>query len=127
MDITEESPLWLLQTFWFITSKIFLAYSLTQKYSITDQLKRGVRYLDLRVGQRPEDGNLYVVHSFYGNKVEVILTQVAEFLEEHSMEVVVIDFQHVHNLNRYAPHLSSLTTIKLSSSLPLQVPKTTHD
>lgn len=100
-DLAEtDHPLWLLKTFWFVTSRILLAYSLTQRHNISEQLARGVRYLDLRVALRPADGQLYIVHAFYGPRVESIFAQVAAFLDRHPKEVVILDFQHVHNFKK---------------------------
>lgn len=67
-----------------------------------DQLRAGVRYLDLRTA-RLEDkhassANLRVVHSLAGVTTLQVLRQVAAFLEETSHEVVVLDFQHFYGL-----------------------------
>lgn len=95
-----DSPLWVLNTLWFITSNLFLRYSVTQKMSVFAQLTSGVRYLDLRIAKRPEDSELYIVHSFYGPHLARIITDVSIFLQQNPKEVVVLDFQHVHNFDK---------------------------
>lgn len=81
------------------TGKFLLKWFQTQHVSITDQLANGIRYFDLRVAPYT-DGELYFVHGFYGGKIIDLLAQMRIFLKENPKEVVLIDFQHLHELDQ---------------------------
>lgn len=93
-----------LRLFYFIAVRIVYRFSVTQMHTVYKQLRLGARYLDLRVGLRPEDRNYYIVHNLYGPRIEDILVQVSNFLEQHTREVVVLDFQHLHGFRSVADH-----------------------
>ncbi len=66
----------------------------TQDHSVYEQLKRGVRYLDLRV-EKAKDGTLYIYHgSVRGVELDVVLDDVKQFLSRYKTETVILDFQH---------------------------------
>jgi len=67
-----------------------------QGISIRDQLKRGIRYFDLRPAALSDapDASLRIVHSLYGGDVFEMVDQVRTFLEAHPTEVVILDFSH---------------------------------
>ncbi|CAH1186138.1 unnamed protein product [Phyllotreta striolata] len=78
-------------------------WSRTQSYMALDQLTRGVRYFDLRIGTRSGTENLYVVHGLYSVDVRNCLEEVAGFLDTHTQEIVILDFQHFYGF-RQADH-----------------------
>lgn len=71
-------------------------YGKTQSLSVKDQLLCGARYFDLRV--KNDGGELVIFHSILdGELFEPILDDIAEFIEKHSTETVILDFQHFKN------------------------------
>ena len=79
----------------------------TQYYSISEQLDRGIRYLDIRLCS---DGtNLLVCHSVFANSltIESILEQVKNFLDQpvNKNEVVIIDIQAVQNWDNFSTYM----------------------
>ncbi|XP_064078219.1 uncharacterized protein LOC135195726 [Macrobrachium nipponense] len=74
-----------------------LRWSVTQKASVADQLKHGIRYFDIRVAVR--DSRFFFVHGLYGGDLEPLLCEISHFLVRHPGEVVLLDFQHFHGLS----------------------------
>lgn len=71
----------------------------TQKLSIEKQLKRGVRYFDIRVN-KTENG-LYIFHSILnGDKYTNILDDIKEFIFNNESEFLILDFQHFKNSSK---------------------------
>lgn len=70
-----------------------------QSMSATDQLIKGVRYYDFRIGQ-PDDISepISVVHGQYGANVLDVLKEINAFLDDHRKEVVILDFNHFYNM-----------------------------
>jgi hypothetical protein len=64
--------------------------SLTQSHSFMNQLRKGIRYLDMRVCKI--DGEYYTMHSLKGNLVSVLMSDLKIFLDEpgSKKEVVII-------------------------------------
>lgn len=104
MDRPDLINVRLYRWFHWIIYPIIRRYSITQLNNITDQLHHGARYFDIRVALRPEDGQLYICHNFYGSKLCDILEQIDQFVRENSQEVVIIDFQHFHGLLKVDDH-----------------------
>ncbi|KXJ09890.1 PI-PLC X domain-containing protein 2 [Exaiptasia diaphana] len=77
---------------------IIYNWSVTQSYNIYQQLKAGIRYLDLRVAKRPKDGTYRVVHGLYGATLSEMLAQVKTFLKECPKEIVILDFNHFYGM-----------------------------
>jgi hypothetical protein len=73
---------------------IMVGWSKAQSRRIYDQLRDGIRYLDLRVCVDGGDGSFRACHGLYGPKFEVILSDVRRFLDEHPGEVVILGFNH---------------------------------
>ena len=68
----------------------------TQKYSVADQLDRGVRYFDLRVNKKGND--LFIFHSILdGDPFSDVVRDLSSFMKTHPTEFVVLDFQHFKN------------------------------
>ncbi|XP_063688579.1 PI-PLC X domain-containing protein 2-like [Bolinopsis microptera] len=72
-------------------------WSKSQELSIFDQLKMGIRYLDLRVYCDEETDEYYLEHSFIGSNLTDELLHIAQFVEEHTKEVVILDMMSVQN------------------------------
>ncbi|GFR68267.1 PI-PLC X domain-containing protein 2 [Elysia marginata] len=70
----------------------------TQNLDLKQQLEAGIRYFDLRVAVNPQDKNLYLVHTLYGPKVEDLLSTVDTFLNEHTGEIILLDFNHFYDM-----------------------------
>lgn len=70
-----------------IVKKFIVDWSRTQDSSVSDQLKNGVRYFDLRFGTKVGTEELFIVHGLYSNAVKEIFDNVSVFLEEHHQEV----------------------------------------
>lgn len=70
-----------------------LYVSETQGRSIIDQLRCGVRYLDIRVALKKGD---YIVYHgpIYGMSYETVLKDVKAFLTAHPTETIILDLQH---------------------------------
>ncbi|KAK6055073.1 hypothetical protein COOONC_07422 [Cooperia oncophora] len=79
-------------------------WGVTQNYSIRKQLEHGVRYLDLRVAYPPpkvraSERDFRLVHGLFGMTLRHCLTQVADFLKENKKEVVLLDVNHVYDVD----------------------------
>lgn len=71
-------------------------YASTQDLTFDEQLKRGVRYFDIRVNKSK---NGYVIYHGPVNGVsyESVLEDIAEFTETHPTEFLILDFSHFKN------------------------------
>ncbi|OQR93234.1 hypothetical protein ACHHYP_02784 [Achlya hypogyna] len=65
-----------------------------QRISIYDQLLHGVRYLDVRV--QIHDDCMHLCHSICFLDVEALLDQLVSFLDDHPLELVVVDVNHIY-------------------------------
>ncbi|XP_076457429.1 PI-PLC X domain-containing protein 2-like [Babylonia areolata] len=77
---------------------IIHAWSRCQSLPVLQQLKAGVRYLDLRVAHRPQTDQLHLVHALYGPSVATVMEEVRSFLTDHDKEVVILDFNHFYSM-----------------------------
>ncbi|BFU20995.1 glycosylphosphatidylinositol diacylglycerol-lyase, putative [Entamoeba histolytica HM-1:IMSS-B] len=73
-------------------------WSETQTLTILQQLQEGVRYFDLRIQKFKDD--IYTVHGLYCDLFVVILTQLSEFIWYHKKEVIILDINHIYNMNK---------------------------
>ncbi|VDL82819.1 unnamed protein product [Nippostrongylus brasiliensis] len=67
-------------------------WAVTQRHGIGDQLRAGVRYLDLRISYPPpkvrtSNTDFRVVHALYGISVQKLLAEVIDFLKENPKEL----------------------------------------
>ncbi|XP_027195071.2 PI-PLC X domain-containing protein 3 [Dermatophagoides pteronyssinus] len=85
--------------FSFITYPIIYRYSQTQYQNIYEQLKSGIRYLDLRISLNPLDDEFYITHNFYGPSLLIVLFQIKRFIENYPNEIIIIDIQHTYNID----------------------------
>ncbi|KAL8565821.1 hypothetical protein ACOMHN_000789 [Nucella lapillus] len=92
---------------------IIHSWSRCQNLSTLEQLRAGVRYLDLRVAHRAHTDELYLIHALYGPTVSASMEQVKSFLEEHEKEVVLLDFNHFYNME-LEHHMQVITYLILT-------------
>ncbi|CAF3306562.1 unnamed protein product [Rotaria socialis] len=84
-------------------------WSVTQKETFTEQLQTGIRYFDLRVcnvvseasNQTPQ---FKFTHGLLGGLVGECLQEINRFLDEHSKEIVLLDFNHFYEFNDQFGH-----------------------
>jgi len=79
------------------TNKITAKWSRCQTRTISEQLRDGIRYLDIRVGARGKD--LLTCHGMYGVSVHDVIRQVLEFSSESPKEVIILDFNHFYGMD----------------------------
>lgn len=65
----------------------------TQDKNIYDQLASGIRYLDLRVCWKDEE--FYIRHGLIGDPIDIILSDVKQFMYEVERELVIIEVSHL--------------------------------
>ncbi|XP_075056175.1 PI-PLC X domain-containing protein 1 isoform X1 [Mixophyes fleayi] len=89
-----------------ITRSIILRWSTTQNLSVVGQMDAGIRYLDFRIGERPNvPSDLYFVHGFYTSvTVEEALQEISDWLQRNPREMLILScsllsmspVQHMH-------------------------------
>lgn len=85
-----------------MAKSVIHSWSITQTLNIYEQLKSGIRYLDLRVALRPQDNEIRIVHGLYGCSVFEVLEDIKRFVSERPKEIVFIDFNHFYNMDSEA-------------------------
>ena len=80
--------------------QIVIRWAVTQSLSIEQQLETGVRYLDMRTGYLKQTDEFHVVHGLYGHNMEILLSDVANFLRKHPKEVIVLDFHEFFSFTK---------------------------
>ncbi|GAB0097076.1 PI-PLC X domain-containing protein 3 [Sergentomyia squamirostris] len=71
-------------------------WAVTQKLSLMNQLRSGIRYFDFRISFRPHDKKYYFVHGLYCEEIINSLKDVRDFLDNHPEEVIIVDIQHMY-------------------------------
>eukprot|EP00429_Kryptoperidinium_foliaceum_P025007 CAMPEP_0176147498 /NCGR_PEP_ID=MMETSP0120_2-20121206/75192_1 /TAXON_ID=160619 /ORGANISM="Kryptoperidinium foliaceum, Strain CCMP 1326" /LENGTH=447 /DNA_ID=CAMNT_0017484117 /DNA_START=65 /DNA_END=1408 /DNA_ORIENTATION=- len=82
-----------------ILSQIFERLCQCQSLSTKEQLERGIRYLDLRVGYHPESDSFATCHGVFCVDVKEVLQELAEFLEANPKEVVIVEFKKLYGMD----------------------------
>lgn len=74
-------------------------WATTQRYSVVKQLYAGVRYFDIRltIPLPAKLNGVRVLHALYGSCIEQLLLHINNFLDNHSREIVILDFNHLYN------------------------------
>ncbi|XP_014254023.1 PI-PLC X domain-containing protein 3 [Cimex lectularius] len=72
----------------------------TQDLSIRHQLENGIRYIDVRICTKQKSLDLFIAHGMYGGTVRPELEEINTFLNSHPKEVIIIDFQHFHSMDK---------------------------
>ena len=70
-----------------------------QDMTISEQLRAGIRYLDLRVAYHQETDAFYSCHGVYCAEMDDVLDQIVSFLQEHDQEIVILDFNHFYGMS----------------------------
>jgi len=83
-----------------LTRAVLYRWSVTQSATLEEQLRNGVRYLDVRVAIQEKGAPPLVVHHLCGAELGPLLAQLDAFLTAHPQEVVVVDFQHFYGFER---------------------------
>jgi len=76
-------------------------WSKCQEHSIADQLMMGNRYLDLRVYCDKETDEYYLEHFFIGSNLTDELLHIAQFVDQHPEELVILDIKSVQNCSHF--------------------------
>ncbi|KAF4532764.1 hypothetical protein B566_EDAN003544 [Ephemera danica] len=92
-----ESVQFLARVFGSLARRIVCNWSVTQRASVLEQLRGGIRYLDIRLAMTAGLQNPVVAHGLYGEEVGPLLALVDTFLASHPGEVLVLDFQHFYD------------------------------
>ena len=71
-------------------------WSVCQSLTVGEQLRAGSRYIDIRSAVT-SDGKVVYVHANVGRPVEEALSDIGEFINTTTHEVVIVDFQHFYN------------------------------
>lgn len=73
----------------FIPKAAAAAWSRAQPDSVGAQLRAGIRYLDLRLTQEP-DQDVYLEHGLRGPALTPVLTEIGDFARAHPREAVIV-------------------------------------
>jgi hypothetical protein len=73
--------------------------SKTQVVSVSEQLKSGIRYLDMRLSYNEKEDSYYTTHNYFSSKLEEVLSEMTLFLSENPGEFIVLDLQHVYGVD----------------------------
>jgi hypothetical protein len=73
---------------------MLMAQAHNETKTIKQQLKDGIRYLDLRIYQDRDDKDYYTQHLLRAPKLFDLINQIREFLQEHkhSQEFIIVEF-----------------------------------
>uniref|UniRef100_A0A1B0EZZ8 Putative glycosylphosphatidylinositol-specific phospholipase c n=1 Tax=Lutzomyia longipalpis TaxID=7200 RepID=A0A1B0EZZ8_LUTLO len=74
-------------------------WAVTQKLSLREQLKNGIRYLDFRISFRRPEEKYFFVHGLYCEEIIDPLQEVRDFLDTHPGEVIILDIQHMYQFD----------------------------
>lgn len=67
-------------------------WSITQDYSITDQLKMGIRAFDLSISYVKD--SYWISSKFIHQSLNTVLDQLQDFIQTHPSEVIVVNLSH---------------------------------
>jgi len=101
-------------------------WALCQSMSVYDQLRAGIRFLDLRVCMEvfsdpiPKPSWFFVCHSLLGNPLESILADIDRFLTEANEEILIVALspqRNFHGIKQAEMVLADLIERKLGHHL----------
>ena len=114
---------------------IIYNWSKCQNMDVEEQLNRGVRYLDIRLGILPQkyckesllegEENLdkfRFIHALYGDSIKTPFEKLRNFLDGHPSEVVILDIQHTYSFSQEDHEFLALKILKYFG--PKLCPKT---
>ncbi|VDM44494.1 unnamed protein product [Toxocara canis] len=104
--------------------RLIQRWARTQCLTVAQQLVAGIRYFDMRVSvpSCTSISGMRVLHALYGDEVYRILAEMNAFLETHSHEVIIVDFNHLYNFNAIA-YKQLLKTIEMSFGIQKLCPR----
>ena len=82
-----------------ILDNVFRRLCQCQSKSILEQLRAGVRYLDLRIARHAESGTYYTCHGVYCAEMSGVMREICTFLTNHPKEIVILDFNHLYEMD----------------------------
>lgn len=71
--------------------KVISAWAIAQDHNVYEQLKGGMRYLDLRIGWDDATQQWRAWHMELGRPFKEILKHIRSFLKEHQKEILIIE------------------------------------
>eukprot|EP00118_Oscarella_pearsei_P020820 m.229852 g.229852 ORF g.229852 m.229852 type:complete len:320 (+) comp40051_c0_seq3:310-1269(+) len=80
----------------FAVRAIAARWSRCQSLDVVEQLKVGIRYLDMRITF--VNNTFYLCHSLTGEPLEPVLTGIRNFIDSYEKEVVIVDMKHLYNM-----------------------------
>lgn len=81
-----------------LVQDIVYNYARTQEASLYTQMSEGIRYFDFRL-KKDKNGNIRGYHGMYGSKFDdYLFKEVARFVQNNPNEILILDFQDLHNL-----------------------------
>lgn len=76
-----------------------MGFAKAQYLDMSQQLNRGIRYFDIRLCH--QGGTNYISHTLLSKKsFETSLEQLSLFLNQHPVEVVILDLQHIYGYDK---------------------------
>ena len=78
-----------------LIAKFACRFALTQSLSISEQLRSGIRYFDLRVDYDEETSTFRAFHLLFGLPIQEILNQIQDFVKAHPSEIVIIEMREL--------------------------------
>ncbi|CAF1031743.1 unnamed protein product [Adineta ricciae] len=92
-----------------LISPIIKNWSITQNLTFAEQLQIGIRYFDLRVCRTTNESQskrspFTFTHGLLGGLVRDGLEEINAFLNQHSKEVVLLDFNHFYDFTDQCGH-----------------------
>ncbi|KAL1232281.1 PI-PLC X domain-containing protein [Trichinella spiralis] len=74
-----------------------------QELHVTDQLRFGIRYFDVRVaflpGECEQSLDIFLLHGLYGRPIKEVLDEIYTFISDHPEEILILDINHFYNFN----------------------------
>ena len=120
MEIGPDEPN-LIRKFGKLVKPVVYNWSVTQSMTIYEQLRSGIRYLDLRVAYRTADKTIRVLHGLFGWTIDQVLDEVNRFVANYPKEIVILDFNHFYKMDQ-AAHKTLADTLDASFSKILRAP-----
>nr|XP_002738394.2 PREDICTED: PI-PLC X domain-containing protein 3-like [Saccoglossus kowalevskii] len=74
-------------------------WSVCQTLCFRDQLEHGVRYFDMRISKQDGKPDIHLAHGLFAGRVIDAMNEINKWLDEHPKEVVLIDFNHVYQMD----------------------------
>lgn len=89
----------------------------TQDMRIYDQLRQGIRYLDLRVTKY--NGDFWITHGMISVRLSTVLADIKQFSAEHPREILLLDFQKMPGSADHAALQAMIDSYLLDRLLPV--------